>query len=59
MKKGQRVNTPHGPGTVEDVEAYSRIYDKRFGVKLDSGPLFGWISIPYYWTNELSQIETK
>lgn len=53
MKKGDKVMTPRGAGVIVDIEEYSRLHDKRFGVKLDDTPN----DIPlYYWTHELTKL---
>lgn len=53
MHKGDRVQTPHGPGTVEDIEHYSRIDGgtNRYGVRLDKTPFF--YAVAYYWPTEV------
>lgn len=57
MKNGDRVETPQGKGTIVDAEAYSRIDDKRYGIKLDDNPFF--YPVAYYWTHEITKDENQ
>jgi hypothetical protein len=57
MKKGDTVITPHGKGVIVDTEAYSRINDNRYGVKLEKNPFD--IPVAYYWTHELKKDENQ
>ena len=58
MKKGNRIQTPDGPGTVEDVEDYS--FGRRYGVMLDvHHERLEEIKLPYYYDKDCERITKK
>lgn len=64
FKPGDRVTTPHGGGTVDNLEQCNHASTGRppkmastgrYGVKLDNNPLVGLKDgIAYYWPKELT-----
>ena len=52
MRKGQKVETPHGLGAIQDIENCYRL--KRYGVKLENNPFS--FPIAYYFKHELKLI---
>lgn len=64
MNPSDRVNTPHGPGTVDNIEQCDEGYKGnprmvatgRYGVKLDNNPFVGIKDgIAYYWPDDLTK----
>lgn len=56
MKIGDKIATPHGEGTIVDIEKYSRLkVGKRYGVILQNNP-FSYSPV-YFFSNEVKSRE--
>ncbi len=53
MKKGERIETPHGPGEIVDIEKHNKF--NRYGVKLDVNPFT--FPVAYYFEKDLKDLK--
>ncbi|MFA5715042.1 MAG: hypothetical protein WC998_04850 [Candidatus Paceibacterota bacterium] len=51
MKITDKVETPHGPGVIVDIEKHNKF--NRYGVKLDVNPFT--FPVAYYFEKDLKQ----